>query len=38
MRNAIREVLRSPWNRVGIVSVAALLVLLLVIVVMEYLA
>ena len=37
MRNAIWEILTDPQNRVGIVSVAAILILLVVIIVLEYL-
>ena len=37
MRSAIWEILRNPQNRVGIVSVAAILILLVVMLALEYL-
>ena len=37
MPDAIREILRSPWNRVGIAFVAAVVILVLVFVAMDHL-
>ena len=38
MRTVIREILKDPRNRVGIVSVAAVLLLLVVMIAVEYFA